>query len=90
VAVTGIGRVCGTSASSAPTVTRVVTPSRSAHSSSSIVYDRQRIEGSMPSTMTTSRPIAGTWAASSRVVGQVIRRWSSSSMPTLGRLTWKS
>ena len=30
VAVTGIGRVCGTSASSAPTVTIVVTPNRSA------------------------------------------------------------
>ena len=90
VIVTGIGRVCGTSASRAPTVTSVVTPSCSASSSSSIVYDLQRIDGSMPSTMTTSRSMPGMCAHSRRVVGQVTRRWPSSSSPISGRFTWKS
>ena len=54
---TGIGRVCGTSASSAPSVTNVATPTDWANSSSSTVKDRQRMYGSMPCTRTTSRSV---------------------------------
>ena len=59
VAVIGSGRVCGTSASSAPRVTNVETPTDWANSSSSMVKDRQRVDGSMPCTRMTSRSSAG-------------------------------
>jgi len=86
----GMGRVCGTSASSAPIVTTVVTPSRSAMSSSSRQNVRQRIDGSIPCTRTTRRPLAGTVTAVTVVVGHVISRRPSSEVVTTGRLTWKS
>ena len=66
------------------------TPSRSAYSSSSMVNARHRVDGSMPSTSTTSRePNAVSRATRIRVVGHTIRRWPSSRI-TFGRLTWKS
>ena len=62
VALTGMGRVCGASASSAPSVMTDRTPRSAAMSSSSAQYRRQRIDGSMPCTSTTSRPDCGTVA----------------------------
>ena len=56
---TGTGRVCGVSASSAPSVTTVVTPSCSMCSSSSAQNRRQRMFGSMPCMSTTSRLAPG-------------------------------
>ena len=55
----GRGRVCGTSASSAPRVTKVETPTYWANSSSSMVKDRQRVDGSMPCTRMMSRSMPG-------------------------------
>ena len=89
VALIGSGRVCGTSASSAPSVTNVDTPTDWANSSSSMVKDRQRVDGSMPCTRITSRSVPEEVASRIRVVGQLIRRRPSSET-TRGRLTWKS
>ena len=86
---TGTGRVCGVSASSAPRVTTISTPSSRATPSSSWQNARQRMVGSMPCTSTTSRVASGMRATEIRVVGQVIVR-TPSSMTTSGRLTWKS
>ncbi len=85
----GRGRVCGTSASSAPRVMKVETPTDWANSSSSMVKDRQRVDGSMPCTRMMSRSIPADVASRIRVVGQLIRRRPSSDT-TRGRLTWKS
>ena len=78
VPLTGTGRVCGLSASSAPRVTTISTPRSRAAPSSSWVKVRQRIDGSMPWTRTTSRVASGMRATESRVVGQVIVRTPSS------------
>jgi hypothetical protein len=46
--------------------------------------------GSMPRSRITSRNAPGGEHTSSWVDGQVIRRMPLSSVPTAGRLTWKS
>ena len=58
-AVTGIGRVCGVSASSAPRVTTSSPPSSSQAASSSAQNCRQRMLGSMPRIRITSRSRSG-------------------------------
>src|SRR5665647_2912238 len=68
VAVTGIGRLCGTSASRAPRVTTVVTPRRSAVSSTSEQNRRHRMDGSMPWTSATTSPEPGRVAEDGRRV----------------------
>lgn len=87
---TGTGRVCGVSPSSAPSTTTISTPSSWANPRISLQNERQRIDGSMPRTRTRSRglspPIRTT---ESLVVGQVILR-TPPSRKTVGRLTWKS
>lgn len=87
---TGTGRLCGVSPSSAPRMTTSSTPSSCAKPSSSLQYERQRMLGSIPRTRTRSRGLGSvTRTTESRVVGQVIRRTPPSSQ-TVGRLTWKS
>ena len=84
VPVTGIGRVCGVSASSAPSVT-TSSPPRSSHAASSSAQNwRQRMLGSMPRTRITSRSRSGGEATAIWVLGQVIRRCPCSSLPTIG------
>ena len=87
---TGIGRVCGVSASSAPRVTTSSAPSSSEAASSSAQNCRQRMFGSMPRSRITSRSAPGGEQTDSWVEGQVIRRIPSSPVPTSGRFTWKS
>ena len=70
---TGIGRVCGVSASSAPSVTTIAPPSSSHAESSSAQNWRHRMLGSMPRISTTSRSSSGGDATAMLVVGQVIR-----------------
>lgn len=87
---TGTGRVCGVSPSSAPRMTTISTPSSCAKARISLQNERQRIEGSIPRTSTRSRGFAPPIRTTeSRVVGQVILRTPFSSH-TVGRLTWKS
>ena len=57
------GRVCGTSASSAPSVTTIWTPSASARSTIEAQKVRQRIDGSGPPSSTRSRGARGTRAS---------------------------
>ncbi len=90
VPVTGIGRVCGVSASSAPSVTTISTPSSSAKASSSWQKDFQRMLGSMPWTSTTSRCCSGSRATVTRVVGHSSSRAPEAPKAIVGRLTWKS
>ena len=71
-------------------VTTVRTPRRAAWSSTSPVYRRQRIDGSMPCTSSTVRPLTGAVATHTLVEGHVMVRRPSSPMLTCGRLTWKS
>ena len=89
-AVTGTGRVCGASASSAPSSTAVSTPSSSMIPTMSWQKDRQRMFGSMPWISTTSRSEPGSLASDIRVVGQLMRRVLPSTSSTVGRVTWKS
>ena len=90
IPVTGIGRVWGVSASSAPRVITSSPPRSSQAARSSAQNWRQRMFGSMPRTRITSRSRSGGDATAIWVLGQVIRRWPSSSEPTVGRFTWKS
>ena len=87
---TGVGRVCGESDSSAPRVTAVRTPSSRMISSSSSQKPRQRMLGSMPRTSTRSKSAPAGRHTDSRVVGQLIRRDTPSTSETVGRFTWKS
>ena len=59
VPVTGIGRVCGVSASSAPSVTTTLAPRSSTQASSSAQNERHFMLGSMPRTRMTSRSRSG-------------------------------
>lgn len=87
---TGTGRVCGVSPSSAPRMTTISTPSSCAKPRISLQNDRHRMDGSMPRTSTRSRGLAPPIRTTdSRVVGHVIFRTPLSSH-TVGRLTWKS
>ena len=87
---TGIGRVCGVSASSAPRVTTSRPPRSSQAASSSAQNSRHFMFGSMPRSRMMSRSRSGGEAIASWVPGQVIRRCPAGSVPTIGRLTWKS
>jgi hypothetical protein len=74
VPLTGTGRVCGLSASSAPSVTTSSTSRAAATASTSSQKPRQRMFGSCPRTSTTSRSLPGGLQTAKRVVGQVSRR----------------
>ena len=84
VPVTGIGRVCGVSARRAPSVITSSPPRSSQAASSSAQNWRQRMFGSMPRIRITSRSRSGGEATAICVLGQVIRRCPSSSLPTIG------
>ena len=90
VPVTGVGRVCGVSVSSAPNVMTFVTPRRSTWPSSSRQNAFQRRFGSIPLTSTTCRSVPGSCATDSRVVCQSMRRVTPPVRRTCGRVTWKS
>ena len=71
------GRVCGTSPSSAPSVTTTCTPSASARSTMCVLNARQRIDGSTPCTSTRSRGARGACASKISTVGHSISRASA-------------
>ncbi len=87
---TGTGRVCGASASSAPSSTTSSTFSSANEATSSSLNARQRMLGSMPCTSTMSRPNPSGLATENRVVGQTRRSVRPSDISTTGRVTWKS
>ena len=87
VPVTGTGRVCGESASSAPSVTIVSTPSSWAYARRSAQKPRQRMFGSIPCTRTRSRAVPGVRTTDKRVVGHSILRVTPSGSVTIGRVT---
>ena len=87
---TGIGRVCGVSDSSAPSSTTVCTPSSRMISRISSQKPRQRMLGSMPRISTTSWLAPGGRHTENRVVGHSTRRVTPSTSETVGRFTWKS
>src|SRR5829696_387221 len=89
-AVTPTGRECGTSASSAPSVTTICTPSASASSTTVAQNVRQRYAGSGPVRITRSRGARGTRASCTSMSGHSIRRWWLPDSRTVGRVDWKS
>jgi hypothetical protein len=90
VPLTGTGRVCGLSASSAPSVMTSSTSSWAAIVTSSSQKPRQRMFGSRPAHEHHVAVGVGQRQTETRVVGQVIRRVAPSTSETCGRLTWKS
>ena len=91
VPVTGIGRVCGVSASSAPRVTT--------SSAAEVVAGGEQLGAELPPAHVgldaadqddVAVEVGRARRSAIWVVGQVIRRWPVSSVPTSGRLTWKS
>ena len=84
------GRVCGTSASSAPSVTTIWQPSASARSVIEVQNVRHFIDGSGPPSRTRSRGARGTRASKISTVGQVISRVCPSVSLISGRVAWKS
>ena len=84
--VTGIGRVCGDVGEQRARASRACSTPSSLGEPQQLDArtTRQRIEGSIPCTRTTSRPAPGRRAQESRVVGQVIRRRPSSPSSTVG------
>ncbi len=84
---TWMGRVCGVSDSSAPSVITVRTSSVRTTSRISSQNARQRMFGSMPRTRTRSNSAPGGRHHEMRVVGQVMRRDTPSTSDTVGRLT---
>ncbi len=88
--VTGTGRVCGESASSAPSSTTISARNSVKAATSSAQNRRQRMFGSIPCTRTTSRSAGFPVAASSRVVGHTSRCVAPSVTSVTGRVTWKS
>jgi len=90
IPVTAIGRVWGTSASRAPSVTTSWVPSASASSVMTRLNVRHFMEGSCPTSSTRSRGALGTRASYSSTSGHTIwRAWPSTSL-TCGRVLWKS
>ena len=83
-------RVCGTSASSAPTVTTSCTPIASLSSTISFENVRQRNDGSVPVSRIRSRGARGTRASYSSTSGHTIRRACPSVSLIRGRVAWKS
>src|SRR4051794_37466738 len=88
--VIGTGRECGTSASSAPSVTTSCVPSTSASSTTARENERQRIDGSGPLSRMRSRGARGTRAAHTSTSGHSISRWRPSTRRIFGRVAWKS
>src|SRR3954451_8387211 len=88
--VIGTGRECGTSASSAPSVTTSWVPRTSASSTIARENVRQRIDGSGPLSRTRSRGARGTRAAQISTSGHSISRWRPSTRWIFGRVAWKS
>jgi len=87
---TETARVCGTSASNAPSVTTICTPTASATSTSSEVNVRQRIDGSEPETTIRSRGARGTRTSERTTSGHSRERLPDSSRRIFGRVAWKS
>ena len=87
---TEIGRVCGTSASSAPSVTTSWVPSASASSTITLLNPRQRSDGSLPTSSTRSRGARGTRASYSSTTGHTTWRVSPLTNLMRGRVSWKS
>ena len=87
---TGTGRVCGVSASSAPSVTTSVTPASRASPSTVEQKCFQRKFGSGALNSSTSRSDERGRACHRVGVGQCSTRAPSSSGCTMGRVTWKS
>ena len=84
------GRVWGTSASSAPSVMTMRTPSSRAVATTSSVKRRQRSDGSTPWSITRSPSAPGTGATESEFSGQSISRVLPSVSWTVGRTAVKS
>ena len=84
------GRLCGTSASSAPSVMTMRTPSSRAAAITSSVKRRQRSDGSTPWSSTRSPSAPGTGATENEFSGHSISRVSPSVEPTVGRTAVKS
>ena len=84
------GRVCGTSASSAPSVITMRTSSSLAASTRFSQKRRQRSEGSTPRNVTRSPSAPGTGAAHTSFAGQSISRARPSVRRTVGRTAVKS
>ena len=89
-AVTGAGRVCGTSASSDPNVTARSTPRSRARPRTSSEKVFQRRFGSVPSRITASRPAPGISQWKKLFSGHSSLRIIPSSSVTCGRVAWKS
>src|ERR687892_92824 len=86
--VTGVGRVWGTSARNAPSVTTSPTPISRAVARNVSTNARHRTFGSTPRNTTTSR--SSTRAVENRSSGHSIRRVIPASSRTVGRVIWKS
>ena len=84
----GIGRVCGTSASSAPTITTKSTSSWVACSRISAAKLDHRYDGSQPCSRIRSRLVPGTEARSIRVVGHTILDSPVAERTMRGREYW--
>jgi hypothetical protein len=84
------GRVCGTSASSAPIVITIRTPSCWATLTTFSVKRRQCSDGSTPRKVTRSPSAPGTGAAQTVLAGQSISRARPSVSRTVGRTAVKS
>ena len=87
---TETGRLWGTSASSAPSVITMRTPSSCALATTASVNLRQRSEGSVPSSTTRSPSAPGTSAPKNSLAGQSISRVRPSVRRTLGLTAVKS
>ena len=87
---TDTGRLCGTSASSAPSSTAIWTPSASARSTTVRLNALQRNAGSGPDSRIRSRGARGMRTAWTSNSGQSIVRVTPSSSRTIGRVVWKS
>jgi hypothetical protein len=84
----GTGRVCGTSARNAPSVTSRSAPRSRATPITAWPKVRQRLFGSVLVKITTSRPSTVAWLNS--LSGHSITRLTPSTRRTVGRFTWKS
>ena len=88
--VTGDGRVCGTSASSEPSVITSSTPNSPPRRVTRPANVRQRRFGSIPSSRIESRPAPGSGAWKNAFSGHSIWRVTPSTSETIGRVAWKS
>ena len=84
------GRLCGTSASNAPSVITIPTPRSCAAVTTSSVKRRQRSDGSTPCSITRSPSAPGTGATENEFSGHSILRVLPSTSFTVGRTAVKS